>query len=177
MTFLQLFVPFVFMLILFVLQQLYDDIQEKSKRKLLNLAPPVEKIEYLPKCLGEKCKTIIYSPTNHTSVDFIMKHISYYNKPELKHGLNISDHTLDVVGMTNETVLMDYILQNPNKTLMAVSFEMTRAPLFNVYTIFFNSSSKMTEKIDTTSPLIYSLDKAFCKFNIFNSSQFVWKGC
>lgn len=163
LTFLQLFVPFAFMLILFLLQYLYTS-QGQCKFIFIYQAPILETIKDLPKCTGQDCKTILYSPNDNPSVDFIMSYIAYYNTPQLKFGKNFSDETLDVVGMKNESVLLDYILGNPNKTFMAVSFEMTRAPLFNVYTVLFNSSSRMLERVDTISPLVYSLDRAFCKF-------------
>ena len=153
LTLIQLLIPFFFVLVLFVLQFLYsvDDLER-----------PITEIPHIPKCKGFNCRTIIYSPSNNEQIDLLMDLVSKMNQPELKFGE-------DIISMKNESMINDYFLLNPNKTQLGVAFDLDRSPLINVFTIYFNSSGSMIKRGDTITPLIKSINKAYCKKKNFYS--------
>jgi ABC-type multidrug transport system ATPase subunit len=152
LTMLQLLVPFAFSLVIWILQLLYST---------QALDGNSEVIGYIPKCKGTTCHTLLYSPNTNLDVNRLMQQLSQRNQPPLRFGNDTSMFQYDVIGFYNETEMIDYVTKFQSRTMAAVAFEMTRAPFINVYTIYFNSSTKVTERLDTTSSILKAIDTSF----------------
>jgi hypothetical protein len=150
LTLVHLSVPFFFVVILFFMQFLYS--MNNLERETLYIQ------DQIPRCKGINCKTIIFTPENNEQVNNLMRHICERNKPKLEFGV-------DVISMKNESMMNDYLLENPNKIQMGIAFDTSRSPLINVFTVYFDSSGKILRNTDHLTPLISVINKAYCNYS------------
>lgn len=130
-TVVQIFNPLAFLLILFLLQKLYEGTQTGEPTQLsIN--------SNLPRCIvgpnNDKCFTLLYAPRNPASDDLIA-HIASNNDPPLTVGpltltsdstqLIVNDTTglPDIGVLQSQEELEQFVLANPNITQNAIFFQ------------------------------------------------------
>ncbi|KAL2914225.1 hypothetical protein HK105_206322 [Polyrhizophydium stewartii] len=146
--------PFIFHLLLFVLQQADNVNQSRS-----NPHPPLGALQGVQRCQGpdsgKPCVTIMYTPaTTVNNVDYnkIMQTFSDLNQPRVGYSLNIESpftdsaagptKVYDIVPVPDADFIYNYALKHPNTTAWGVTFSQTAASPINIqYQLWFNATN------------------------------------
>ncbi|KAJ3117495.1 ATP-binding cassette sub- A member 1 [Phlyctochytrium bullatum] len=144
--------PFVFHLILFILQQADYANQRKS-----NLHPPIGALDGVRPCTGgsQGCILFMYTPVNSVTTGYMQKFVDI-NKKRNGETLNIATNLLSstsyqpgsgddrtIYPVPDQDFIYNYALNNPNVTRWAVNFDIRNpgTPQVNVrYQLWFNAS-------------------------------------
>jgi len=130
-TFVEIFNPVAFLLILFLLQKLYEGEQ-------ISLTVEQSFAGNLPKCIigpnRDSCFTLLYAPASDSLTTDLISHLALSNDPPLTIGkLQLQNNNTqinstavaslpDIGGLDTQTELEQFILNNPNTTQNAVYF-------------------------------------------------------
>jgi len=174
LTLVQIFSPFIFVLILYVLQQLYIYTADNFP-----VHPPITPLQSITKCIpgSTPCITLAYSPSGVAEIDAIMAIVARRNGLTL--GTNAiqepvngaytngqqypANNLADIIPVQNSSILNNFILNNQNVTQVAVSFTLIAgtwgaSPFLPLpYTVLFNSS---TGAGDMATPVVKAVDEA-----------------
>eukprot|EP01100_Stratorugosa_tubuloviscum_P006213 TRINITY_DN268_c0_g1_i3.p1 TRINITY_DN268_c0_g1~~TRINITY_DN268_c0_g1_i3.p1 ORF type:complete len:717 (-),score=265.29 TRINITY_DN268_c0_g1_i3:461-2569(-) len=115
-TFLQVFAPFFFLVLLLVLQQI-----PTGGKPIPN---PIEKPVYgIPTCVPfakDYCYSLMYTPNNESRVQNLIEYVAKQSNLTISYWPNPEPGS--IVAMPNKSVVQDYILESPNITQAVIEF-------------------------------------------------------
>ncbi|OAJ36263.1 hypothetical protein BDEG_20455 [Batrachochytrium dendrobatidis JEL423] len=150
-----LLAPFIFQLLLFVLQQ-----ADYANQLVSNPHPPLGALQGVPRCQGRDpgspCVSIMYTPdttVNGVNYTKIMETFAKLNQPrsgyQFRFEAPMTDYTIvptqvyDMVPVPNADFIYNYALKHPNATSWGLTFNQPAAttPINIQYQLWFNATN------------------------------------
>jgi hypothetical protein len=159
LTFIQVFSPFFFLLLLFLLQELNvshysGDVVAHPKAEPLSID--------IPKCTAminatKPCFSLIYAPSDSAFVNQLILHLAEANDPPLSIGKNINSTRVDILPARNATELSNFLIANQNTTLTGVSFSGASISLQDDHILQANNDLAINFFTNSSNPYTPSL--------------------
>eukprot|EP00761_Pharyngomonas_kirbyi_P004790 gb/GECH01004795.1/.p1 GENE.gb/GECH01004795.1/~~gb/GECH01004795.1/.p1 ORF type:complete len:886 (+),score=205.13 gb/GECH01004795.1/:1-2658(+) len=169
-TLIQLLSPLFFVIVLFILQQIYVHDQKEQKEQ------PFVPVGDIPKCIGfngKGCYTLLYTPQNHPQFESVIHQLAKNNQPPLSISSDPLDphdplhFSHDIVPVENSTILVDFIKNNPNVTQSAVVFDEVGSSVM-AYDVMYNSTKLGP---DVKAQVLHAMNKAIVQDSLDDESQ------
>ncbi|KAH6573196.1 hypothetical protein BASA60_006151 [Batrachochytrium salamandrivorans] len=147
--------PFILQMLLFILQQ-----ADYANQRRSNPHPPLGSLQGVQRCQGRHsggpCVSVMYTPdatVNGVSYTQIMQTFAELNQPRTGYSLKIespiTDYMVaptkiyDIVSVSDDDFIYNYIVRNPNSTAWAISFSqpVISTPVNIQYQLWINSTT------------------------------------